>query len=490
MKRGISLALVLATITIGLVGTGLSQSSSASADGTITCAGITCQAEGAVFGSGSNNTGGGNSSGGGGSSSGGTTSTSYQPCQEWSSVNTGDTSLKYPATFIAQGVSDYGCVIGYSLGKGYSCPVGANGVPPIGRYDTTETIKVGGKKITTDTGWRCYYPAGADAPIPTVTSLVCYTSGNAWWYLNSQNASNGVGQYRVGTELSSYPGGAKNTGWNASNPTANCGGINLSFAAQTQVVNGTPTYSFYTMNFSTTYVLVQHSVLPAVWKIAPTNSISAPITTHYTNPYTYSCQLNPALQAGINTRVSFDPATCAGGTWGCTLSNLTVDNSTAPVTLVRNGYPVPVKGSSLAVGGSGVRNVNSPKYEWNLVNGATPNNTAADINSPEQYFKVRSNPSNTDFQNPIAKSSNSMELFNTWNAYNAAQQNKTIEFYWATDPGHPFQMNERFQFNGQFLIYSQAGIGSPTTKSWVTGEGTCANYVTSNPATVLRSVNN
>lgn len=483
MKRGLPIALVLAVTTLCLVGTSLTQAESASADSTITCAGITCQAEGAVFGTGGTTNTGGNTSGNAGGSTAGNVKTSYQPCKYWSAGGQGQPVSKYPANFVAQGIANYQCQIGSSVGINVLCPVGANGVPPIGRYDTTETIKNGKKTVTIDTGWRCYYPAGKDSPVPVVTSLVCYTVPNdAFWYYNGTQTSGGVGKYRVGTELSSYPGGAKNTGWSASNPTANCGGVNLSFAAQTQVVNGIPTYGYYTMSFTTTYVVVTHSVLPAVWKIPASNAISAPITTHYTTPYTYSCQLNPALQTGINTSVSFDPATCAGGTWVCKESNMTIAGTSQPVSLIRNGRDVPVTGSTLAVSGSGVRNVTAPRYMWGLVAGATPDNpSATDINASNQYFKLVS---------PQANGTEQQELFNTWYANPNSNLNKDIQLYWASNPGHPFQMNEKFGFTGQFLVYSQAGIGSGTTKSWVTDTATCGNSVTSNPATVLRSVNN
>jgi hypothetical protein len=484
MKRGLSIALVLAVTTLGLVGTSLSEPISASADSTITCGGITCSAEGAVFGDGSNDNGGGNSSGTGGSTKtgGGTVTNSFEPCQGWEDVNAGLTTTKYPANYIAQGATDYGCFLGYSLGIGYTCPVGANGVPSLGRVDTTITIKVNGKKVTTDTGWRCYYPAGADVPIPVVTSLVCYTSGNAWFYQNGQQTGDGVGQYRVGTQLSSYPGGAKSTGWSSSNPTANCGGINLSFAAQTEVTNGVPVYGYYTMNFSTTYVIVTHSVLPAVWKIPASNSISNPLTNHYSDPYTYSCQLNPALQTGINTSVSFDPATCAGGTWACTLSNLTLDGTSKAVSTMRNGKDIAVKGSTLAVSGAGVRNVTNPEYKWDLAPGATPRNPdALNINGTNQYFKLITVAPNGSRQ---------QENMEQWLSNPNANQNKLIDLYWASDPTKPFVMTEGFGFTGQFLVNTQAGIGSGTTKQWVTDFAQCGNSVTSNPDSVLRSVNN
>lgn len=312
----------------------------------------------------------------------------------------------------------------------------------------------------------CNYPS-----LRYVTPTVSYftrPTGGVGDFLQTGTTSSGAAEasvYGAGGTLADSTG-YRGTGFDSGNPAADVR-LDQSFNAKTALTpQGQPRYGFYRLQWRIDWVEYRlERWHPWLGKADVFTQLRTFDTTQAT-PYTYACNLNPALAQGVISGANFDPAQCARSSWQCDVTgDIQVQNTSLPVQVMRDGTHLPVTFPRFDVNGSGVRNtVKSTISEVDTSN-ITPVN-GSDPNWAKQYFDAE-------------------WTWNTWTGYDP--NTKWLAFYWTTDQGKPFSFDQRYRFSGQFYVPVSGSINSPTYYDWVDGAADCGISKTSNQVTVLRS---
>lgn len=313
----------------------------------------------------------------------------------------------------------------------------------------------------------CLYPTDPFAPVERLMgSGRIYTGGQGDFYL-SPSAREASEWSTTGSLTDST--GYINRGVNLSNPSAFTGAWQPNFNAETGVLpNGTPQYGYYRLKWTLDYRVCNRYEYPSWLNMPPRFDCSQTGQDRYADPYTYGCNLNPALQAGINTSALFRAADCRPD-WECVITgDIEVQGSTADQTFIRNGDPLQVSNPtpSVAADSSTVRDIRGWRYRNSVDAGSTPFN-GTDPNSANQYFKAS-------------------WRWDTWEQY---QPTGTIAFYWASDtPEDGFSWEQQYAFTADFYLPTQASRNGSTVYRWVQSGATCPQEEQSPDITVVRAV--
>jgi hypothetical protein len=452
-----------------------------------TCIGVPINGAGGVDTSGG--TGGGGSGvgvGSGGGKGGGTVVTSgywlFSACNNYTVYPLTPTTCTVH-TFTRFSYLTNGTVLGGAIGMTTVCPPGSTGTA-LGVERWYQNI-IAGTRITVEGGnLYCVYPAAKPSPIVLATKTCTWAYNATLYYSTDHAAINTGGTYQ--STRGPQPGDPAAPSQSGSGAPSGCytGPINTLWNAPIS------NYGFYAAR--TTYDSKKYTLYgyPA-WTHITTQFWSAGGTVANNKNYyfIYSC---PSALEGAYTPYSalpaqgariFNPALCPSTHWQCVLTGtLDVAGTHGAVSLIRNGKNVPVKYPSVTVTGTGFTGVTdaTTQYMTTVKSGSTPYNPAAsDPNATNQYFKLLKSDGTTN------------ELFNTWyNSPNANTQ-KNIQYYWASNPGAPFYLQDTIQINGQFLVPVVNSLNGGVSMQYKQGTATCPNTpVTSNAVTILRSVNN
>lgn len=325
-----------------------------------------------------------------------------------------------------------------------------------------------------DTGTRafgyavCLYPTDAYAPVERMVSRgKIYEGGRGDFYLTpSASSASSYSSSGVRTDSTGYV----NRGVDWSSPEAWAGAWEPAFDARTGThANGQPRYGFYRLAWQLDYRMCERWEYPS-WLQEPARfDCSERGSDRTADPFTYACNLNPALVAGIASNAVFDPARCRQADWRCEVNgDLLVGGQGDAVTVMRNGEPLQVTNPQPSVHGTNstvVRNVGSWRYFNTLVAGSTPL-SPSDPNASGQLFTASWR----------------------WDAWDTYSPTDTIAFYWASDRDRPFSWSQRYHFTADFYVPVQASVGGSTTMTWATSAAECPQVSTSPAISVVRSV--
>lgn len=298
----------------------------------------------------------------------------------------------------------------------------------------------------------CLYPTDPYAPRERlIGSGKIYTGGQGDFYL-SPSAQEASLWSTTGSLTDST--GYISRGVNLSNPSAFTGAWQPSFNARTGLLpNGTPQYGHYRLKWTLDFRICQRWEYPSWLNMPPRYDCSREGQDRYANPYTYACNLNPALQAGIISSALFRAADCRPE-WECVITgDIEVQGSPSDQTFIRNGEPLSVSNPTPAATTtpSRVRDVRGWRYRNTVEPSSSPFN-GTDPNSPNQHFKAS-------------------WRWDTWEPYQPAG---TIAFYWASEnPSRPFVWTQQYAFTADFYLPTQDSRNSSTTYRWVQSGATC-----------------
>ena len=315
----------------------------------------------------------------------------------------------------------------------------------------------------------CMYPTDEYAPIEREQGRgKIYTGGEASFYRTAD--SNGAKQDSTsGTRTDTTGYVSRNV--NLANPEAYTGQWAPSFQAKTgTTATGVPLYGYYRLLTSLDFRTCVKYGYPSWLNVSPRYDCSQRGQDRYVNPYTYACNLNPALQAGIVGGAIFDPAGC-NPQWSCTITgDILVNGISQDITLMRNGESQQVTNPTptAQTDPNYVRSPRSWLYKNTVDEGSTPF-FGTDPNSSKQYFKASWR----------------------WDGWQAYRNSDTIAFYWASDsPAKPFSWSQTYAFTADFYIPVQSSAGSGTSYQWVTSGAYCPQVKQSANINVVRSVSN
>ncbi|MFL0358605.1 hypothetical protein [Curtobacterium flaccumfaciens] len=394
------------------------------------------------------------------------TKTYYSPCGYWLPTGGGTSERSFPV----KSSGSYNCFFtdGSSYGGGaggtfYQCaPHGdraSNGRVVVFKVDSTTHKEIYAY-------YFCLYPTDAYAPIERMTgSGKIYTGGQGNFY---RTVTSGEATVYASTGTRTASSGYISRGVDLSHPEAYTGAWQPGFRATTGTKSdGTPLYGYYRLTFALDYRLCQKWEYPS-WLGQPVRYDCAKQgQDRIVNPYTYACNLNPALQGGIKAGAKFYPSQCVTG-WRCVIGpNIKVGGQPLAVSVMRNGQQVRVDNPTVAVAGNGIRDARNWRTKEQIAGGSTPL-LGSDPNSSRQYFKAG-------------------WRFNDWHPY---AKTSNIAFYWAsTDQQHPFQWKQSYSFTSDYLVPTQSAVGEATHYKWVTDSAVCPDVRASAKTLVVRSAN-
>lgn len=408
---------------------------------------------------------GGSSSGGGGSGSSNLV-TYYQGCTAgWLPVGGGTSTSSYPAKNSGSyscNFADGGAIHGDKGIVYFICNPrpdrAANGRLTVFYRDPKSHEE-------TYAFYVCLYPTDEYAPIERLLgSGKVYTGGQGDFY--SVSTAGGASQYSSDGLLASSSGYVSR-GVNLASPEAYVGAWQPSFTASTAKRNGQPMYSYYRLKWTLDYRQCEKWAYPAWLGIPARYDCSKAGTERTASPYTYACNLNPPLQAGIISGAKFVPSSC-NPSWTCQLQgNLTVNGLDKPFAVMRNGDPLKVTNPTpgLDAAPSTVANARNWTMKNVVKSGSTPF-YGTNPNDPAQLFKSSW----------------------AWNAPIAYKPNGTIAFYWASDSAsQPFSWSQTYGFTADWWLPVQDTIGGGVHYEWVQGSANCPQGASSPLITVVRA---
>lgn len=456
------------------------QAVPAEAAGEIACSGITCTltsrvSSGSVSDGGSG-TGGGNGggSGGGGGSAAPVYRYSFEKCTSWYSPNSindhGDifNSINAYPNPDYQKQTGWSCII-WTGGQSYlTCPVvsGNSAYGIYRQYAHSDTA------MTNLLGYWCSYPAEQWLQ-PTITNYKVVTGGQGWFVKVSSPSAASWAPGGTQTDTTGY----RKTGYQSGNPGTYNASLDETFNAKTGVTGSPPQplYGYYSLRWQRDYASWQKKKWGAWMAAGDVWTFKGSSTEKTAEPYTYGCNLSPALQAGVVSGASFTAADCARQQqkWECSPTSAPqILGTSQPVQVMRDGADVIVKRGNMLARGSGIRSIRDQK-EFNTVittgaQAVSPLN-GTDPHGVKQYFQA------DDWK------------WNAWTSY-SPNANGTLHFYWSSDNGGSWRYSTKYRFTADFLVPVQGALNSPSIEQWVTDTADCGT-VTSNTVTVVRSAN-
>ncbi|WP_461513821.1 hypothetical protein [Rathayibacter agropyri] len=324
--------------------------------------------------------------------------------------------------------------------------------------------------------YYCVYPT-EESFTPVVNEGKVYIGGEGIFSrvqtagMASQPSSGGVIVDRTGY---------RTTNFNEANPRATPN-LDQSFNAKTGTLeDGTPGYGFHRLQWELDYRFCTETIYPPLFNKPVKNECGPPQHEVTAEPYTYSCELSPALQAGANTTVSFKPSACADDAWECTVAaEITINGvNIGGLEVMRNGADVPTihnGGQMPNLTGSGAVNPRQWKYKDMILDKSSPANDTR----RELWKQVDAN--------------GNVNRFGSWLDLNIAKQNMNTRFMWASDPVSSasrgsWAMTREYRFTADFVVTTQASIGAPSITRPVTDTADCGSAASPN-VTVVRSIN-
>jgi hypothetical protein len=306
----------------------------------------------------------------------------------------------------------------------------------------------------------CLYPTDAYAPIERpVGSGKIYTGGQGDFFQTPNAAvANQLAWSGVKTDSTGYV----DRGVDLANPEPWAGTWQPDFKAKTGVTSaGDPLYGYYRLVWKLDYRNCTSYGYPA-WLQQPIRYDCAQRGSDTTfSPYTYACDTNPPLQAGIRNGAIFIPSQCIGS-WNCVFeSDTTIGGQPEALTVMRNGQGSPVKSAKPGIRVSDGSRISAIR-NWQTYRTVTPGSTPS-----MAYVK-------------------SSWKWDTWQAFKA---DETIAFNWASDSkGHPFSWSTRYRFTANFLVPRQADTTGGVSYVWVTQTPRCLEDI-SPKVEALRATN-
>ena len=374
-------------------------------------------------------------------------------CDSWLPVGGGKSVKSYPLTPHTCNFTDGGVSSGGSGTVWWTCaPRGgrsANGRVTVYQIDPTTGKEVYGYYL-------CFYPDDAHAPIErNVGQGEIATGGKGDMVkVNDPNSAPVFASTGLVTDTTNYV----NRGVNLSNPEAYTGSWSIPFAAKTGMnPSGLPVYGYYSLKMAIDYRICVKWAYPS-WLGQPARYDCSKQGQHQTvTPYTYACNINPALQQGIVAGAEFIPSRCAPA-WECVMSApILINGIAADTTTMRNGEQLKVTNPTPSVKGGQIRNSRS----WAIKNTINPNTT------PDSKFITQSW---------------------KWNEWEPWKKAHTIAFNWASDSSSkPFSWNQKARFSADFWVPTQASVSEGTVYNWVPSAAECPQTTQSPKNLVIRA---
>ena len=305
----------------------------------------------------------------------------------------------------------------------------------------------------------CMYPTDDYAPIERELGRgKIYTGGQGDFYRTGSGSS--AKQASTSGTLTDSTGYV-DRGVKLSNPEAYTGSWQPKFQAKTgTTAAGKPLYGYYRLLWKLDSRICIKYGYPS-WLNEPTRyDCSQKVQDVIVNPFTYACDSNPALAAGVRSNAKFDPAACESG-WTCAVSSpMKVGGQTKAITVMRNGEGVPVvnPAGKVTKHGADIRNVG----HWQTFSTI---NAGSDPDDPDEY-----------------------QASWEWDKWETYSKDADIAFYWATEPKGSFRWKTAYRFQAEFYVPTQAHVDGGTTYKWVMSTGKCGS-TQSAPVSVVRSVN-
>ncbi|KAA6436407.1 hypothetical protein FQ330_03105 [Agrococcus sediminis] len=314
--------------------------------------------------------------------------------------------------------------------------------------------------------YRCLYPTDAYAPIERKTGEgKVYTGGRGDFLLT--NASGAVRHSGGGERTDTTGYVTRNV--DLSTPERFTGAWQPSFDAKTGVTAaGEPRYGYYRLDWTLDYRLCTKWEYPSWLRQSVRIDCSRKGTDRPTSPYTYSCDSNPPLRAGVRSGANFAAARCSAAAWSCDIKgHIRVGGASERVSVMRNGQSSIVSWHDRSVRDPNNRvRVLSWQQRSEVEAGSTPKNPAVKRDNDEkEYFQASWK----------------------WGTWNTINRDGELFFYWASDPGAPFRWETEYRFHGQFLVPTQTSMNSGSQNRWVKDYGYCGTHK-SPQVEVLRSV--
>lgn len=208
---------------------------------------------------------------------------------------------------------------------------------------------------------------------------------------------------------------------------------------------------------------------------------------------THTCQNNPPYRQypswGSLPNLTFKASDCGRGPeWTCKIPYAPrITGVTNPVEVMRDGNYLRTDLGGVNVSGRGIRDTttkqvstvadNNMSYMVSVVNGSSPFN-GTNANDSKQYFELWKGDKSTE------------TLWNTWVNQPNANRTSYLTYYWSSDNGTKWNMTYKAKLNtADFGVpFQDSSKSAPYTK-WITETNVdCDGTLTSNSATVLRSV--
>jgi hypothetical protein len=285
---------------------------------------------------------------------------------------------------------------------------------------------------------------------PTVTTVLLYRGANLTFGQTYSYSTAAAGSFTTQTDSTSFLTGLGKgqtpAQCMAAAGTDNCSTLSLTWTAAVRQ----NLWGFYTMRAVANTEQWRRTSFPA-WsgRAAEFTRLSGG-TAVQTRPYTYSCDLSPALQSGLNTGVPLSLAGCAQsridrGEVRFVGGSVVINNNPADQTVLRNGNELPLTINNPAVQGA-VRNVG----QW--TNNIRVHDTCG---LGEDEFEI------------VPRGG--------------------VRFFWTCTGSSRFQLANASSVRAEIAVNVTNGIGQPTSTIWVPATLTPPDQF-SNRITVVRSV--
>lgn len=391
----------------------------------------------------------------------------FSPCGSWNTGNASSAGGARVYNYPANSSGSYTC---WANGGTYgitACPPlrdrASNGLLVVYRINSE------GRSFYSHV--RCLYPIDSYAPVERKTGSGKVYTGGAGSFFNTgtgQSAANAASTYGTsGTRTDTT--GYINRNVDLSNPERFTGEWSPSFNAKTGTLrNGDPMYGYYRLAWNLDYRICDKWEYPS-WIREPARYDCARSGQDRTaDPFTYACDSNPPLRAGIHAG-TFTPSAC-NKAWQCVADNdLLIGGLKDTITILRNGEAIPVTNPKPRVTQVGDQ-VRNPRWEYRseLLEGSTPYNFDVKVDHKDQWFY------------------STMSLDNKWLPYKATDE---VAFYWASDGGGGWQYQQQYAFTGEFLVPAQANVNGGSSSTYATDRVVCSTTEVSPKVIAVRSVN-
>lgn len=376
-------------------------------------------------------------------------------CDTWLPVGGGTSTHSYPTD------PAYSCNFTdgghYGSGKGalvYQCAPRSDRAAN-GRITVYQVDPVTGEEIYGY--YLCLYPTNAYAPVErNVGQGEIATGGKGDMVLvNDPNSASVFSSTGTITDSTGYI----SRGVSLSNPEAYVGTWTVPFSARTGINDsGLPKYGYYSLKMAIDYRVCVKWAYPSWIGVPPRYDCSQQGQHQTVSAYTYGCNLNPALSAGIVPGALFIPSQCAPA-WQCVVDgSLLVNGYPDDITIMRNGERLTVTNPTYSVTGGQISNARS----WAVKNTVTPDAT------PETTFVTQT------------------WQWDTWGSWK--KDGHSIAFNWASDStAKPFSWNQKARFSADFWVPTQASISEGTVYKWVPSAAECPQVIQSPKISVIRA---